>query len=48
MTAALVGFLIGVAGTYLAMTQHYDNGDADEFRALLRELKGEETEAASG
>lgn len=46
MTEALIGFLIGIAGTYLAMT--HENGYTDDFQAMLRELEQEEAEAAGG
>lgn len=47
MVEAFIGFLIGVLGTYLAMTQHDTHSVADDLRVLLRDLKQEETRAAS-
>lgn len=48
MTEALVGFLIGIAGTYLAMTQHYEGPDANnDLKAILRELETEGPEAGT-
>lgn len=46
MTEALIGFLIGVASTYLSMAQHYEGPDADgDLKALLSDLKTEAPEA---
>lgn len=44
MIEAFIGFLVGVAGTYLAITRHQETGDADEVRMMLRELKREQAQ----
>ena len=46
MAEALIGFFVGVAATYLAITQHRA-GD-DEIQVLLHELRGEEIGAGEG
>lgn len=37
MIEALIGFLLGVAGTYLAMTRA--RAEEEDFRNMLRDLK---------